>query len=503
MAICSAHRSITNTLLTSAFLFAILTAAAHAAATSALPDVFDPDDLLWELSLGSHQYTVPRVDNGQLFIGIDDRSIEHPVVKRTGGGLFMRLDPATGEMIWQLAVPRYMEGTKPPFHFNHWKCGICSQPAIDGKRLYIVGSRGEIICIDRNGQGDGNDKPFTDEAAYMGIPADSQYKLTARDGDIIWKYDLIKNLGVVPHDVCGSSPVLHGQYLYTSTSNGFDDKHAKPANPLAPSLIVLDKITGRLVATDGELIGKRMFHGQWSSPIVTDAGGRDMIIFGAGDGVLYAFEPIDPTAVSDEPLTLKKIWQHDCNPADYRFRDGKPVDYGRWNRKSTDGPSEINATPVVYKGRIYVAIGQSPVHGPGIGNLSCIDAATGKRVWDSQQVGRSLATVAIEDGLLYTADYNGYLYCFDADSGKLYWKHDIEGGNWSASPVVVDGKVYISNEKNVLWVLKHSREKCVIARSRTRTPAITPVRHENTLLFPTQRKLFALKLESEGNPPGK
>ena len=472
------------------------------AASSALPDVFNNNDLLWEISLGSHQYTVPIVDNGQLFIGIDDRSIEHPAVERTGGGLLMRLDPATGGMIWQLAVPRYMEGTKAPFHFNHWKCGICSQPAIDGKRLYIVGSRGEILCVDRNGQADGNDEPFVDEAAYMGI-TDASYKLGPKDGDIIWKYDLIEELGVVPHDVCGSSPVLHGRYLYTSTSNGVDDKHAAPANPLAPTLIALDKMTGRLVAVDGELIGKRMFHGHWSSPVVTDAGGRDMIIFGAGDGILYAFEPVDPQAVSAEPITLKKIWQYDCNPADYRFRDGKPIDYGRWNRKSTDGPSEINATPVVYNGRIYVAIGQSPVHGPGIGCLSCVDAATGQKIWDSRQVGRSLSTVAIEDGLLYTADYNGYLYCFDADSGRLYWKHELDGGTWSASPVVIDDKFYISNEKNVLWVLKHGREKEVIARSRTRTPAITPVVHDGTLLFPTQRKLFAIRLNDPDAPLGK
>jgi outer membrane protein assembly factor BamB len=467
---------------------------ARSAASSALPDVFDPGDLLWECSLGTHQYTVPRIDDGQLFIGIDDSAIDHPIIESTGGGLLMRLDLATGEMIWQLAVPRYMEGTEAPYHFNHWKCGICSQPAIDGKRLYIVGSRGEIMCLDRNGQADGNDKPFIDETAYLGIPADSEYKLTAKDGDIIWKYDLIKNLGVVPHDVCGSSPVLHGPYLYTSTSNGFDDKHVQPANPLAPSLIAFDKITGRLVAVDGELIGKRMFHGQWSSPIVTDAGGRYMVIFGGGDGFLYAFEPVDPTRVTDEPLTLNRIWQYDCNPPHYRYRDGKPVNYSRWNRQHADGPSEIIATPVAHNGRIYVAIGQSPLHGPGIGNLSCIDAATGKKVWDSQEVGRSLATVAIADGLLYTADYNGYCYCFDADSGRLFWKHDIEGGNWSASPVVVNGRVYFSNEKNVLWVLKHDRQKHVIARSRTRTPAITPVRYNSILLIPTQRNLFALKL---------
>ena len=42
---------------------------------STLPDAFDAKDLLWQIRLGSHQYTIPIIDNDQLFIGIDDRNI--------------------------------------------------------------------------------------------------------------------------------------------------------------------------------------------------------------------------------------------------------------------------------------------------------------------------------------------------------------------------------------------------------------------------------------------
>ncbi|HYW79266.1 MAG TPA: hypothetical protein VE890_06790, partial [Thermoguttaceae bacterium] len=164
---------------------------------SALPEPFSPDRLLWELELGSHQYTVPRIDDGQIFMGINDLAIDHPAIKSSGGGILMCREAATGKLIWQLPIPRNMEGTDPPSHFGHWKCGVCSQPAIDGDRLFMVGLRGDVLCIDRNGQADGNDGPFLDDARYMGVPEASNYKLSKLDGDIVWRLDMIEQLGVV------------------------------------------------------------------------------------------------------------------------------------------------------------------------------------------------------------------------------------------------------------------------------------------------------------------
>jgi outer membrane protein assembly factor BamB len=484
--------------LHSGLLFVTLVSSLHGAVagSSALPDAFRSEDLLWEIQPGTHQYTIPRIDGGRIFIGINDTTLEHPVLRRTGGGIVMCLQQTTGEMIWQLAIPRYMEGNDPPFHFNHWRCGVCSRPALDGKRLYIVGPRGDVLCLDRNGQANGNDGPFLKDAEYMGVPADSGYQLTKTDGDIIWRFDMIKISSVVPHDVCGSTSLLHGDYLYACTSNGQDDKHKYVVNPSAPSLIVLNKHTGRLAATDGELIGKRMFHGLWSSPVAAEIGGQGMILFGGGDGVLYALEPLGSPAGDDKTRTLKKIWQYDCNPLDYRQRDGRKISYSGWKSKSPDGPSEIIATPVVYKDRVYLAIGQSPIHGPGKGMLSCIDAATGRKIWETRRVGRTLSDAAIHDGLLYISDFTGRLYCFDADTGEHYWQHELDAGVWSASPVVVDGKVYISTERNELWVLKATREKQILSRCRVKSMAITPAVHNGMFYFPTQRRLFALKIKS-------
>ena len=481
-----------------AFSFLSLSASLHAAAADEISsDPFPSRDLIWSVRLGTNQYTIPRIDSHQIFIGINDRGLEHPAIKRTGGGILMCLDRQSARMLWQLPIPRYMEGTKPPFHFNHWKCGVCSRPALDGKKLFLVGPRGDVLCLDRNGQADGNDPPFLKETEYMHFPPDPNYQLTPYDGDIIWRFDLIKKLSIVPHDVCGSTPLLLGDHLYVCTSNGMDDTHQNVANPSAPTLIVLDKNSGRLLAADAELIGKRMLHGHWSSPIAAKVNNKTIILFGGGDGVLYAFEPFVSSAADHKPETLKKIWQYDCNPSDYRKKDGKKIPYSSWNKKSPEGPSEIIATPVVHENRIYIAIGQSPIHGPGKGLLSCIDAATGKKIWDSRLVDRSLSNAAIHKGLLYISDFSGKLNCFDAKSGTHLWQHNLGAGVWSASPIVVNEKVYISTEANILWVLKAAPQRQVLSRSRLKSMAITPTIHDGVFYLPTQKRLFAVNINPD------
>ncbi|RME95811.1 MAG: pyrrolo-quinoline quinone, partial [Verrucomicrobia bacterium] len=176
--------------------------------------------------------------------------------------------------------------------------------------------------------------------------------------------------------------------------------------------------------------------------------GQPTIIFGAGDGNCYGFDP-NPVEGEDGLMVLKELWRHDCIPAKYKMRDGKPIKY-----PAADGPSEIISTPVLYKDRVYVAIGQDPEHGEGVGNLSCIDASNGKGIWNFDQIHRSISTASIdpETGLLFLADYSGYLYCLDADTGKLYWRYDMLAHVWG-STLVGDGKVYLGDEDGDLVIL--------------------------------------------------
>jgi outer membrane protein assembly factor BamB len=261
--------------------------------------------------------------------------------------------------------------------------------------------------------------------------------------------------------------------------------------PLAPSLIALEKTSGRLLAVEREKIGERTLHGQWSSPSFGKVDGRPLIFFGGGDGVLYAFRPPTTRSAESRIAALEKVWSYDCNPAEYRWKNGKPVTYARWNKKSSEGPSEVIGTPVFSANRVYVAIGQSPLHGVGQGQLCCVDASTGQEVWSTKLVDRTLATVACAEGLVFISDYTGRLHCYDAESGERYWVHDLEARTWSCSPLVADSKVYISSEDNTLWVLEAGKEKKILGCNDFSSPPITVAAADGVLYVPTQRKLTA------------
>jgi len=64
-----------------------------------------------------------------------------------------------------------------------------------------------------------------------------------------------------------------------------------------------------------------------------------------------------------------------------------------------------------------------------------------------KEIHRSISTVAIdpETELLFTGDYSGFVFCLDAKTGKKLWEHDMQAHIWG-SPMVVDGKVYIGDE---------------------------------------------------------
>ncbi len=470
-------------------------------------DLKNASAIRWTTRLGLWAYGHPVIADGRVFIGTGDRYWKDPRKRRTRGGLMICLDEASGKVLWRLLVPRYREKIHGSA-FDDLDIGICSTPTVEGERVYVVSNRGEVLCLDTDGLADGNDGPFRDEGQYMAGPGEKPLKLKSGDGDIIWRFDMIASLPSAPHDATNSSVMILGDYLYVCTSNGVHRTPDEP-NPLpdAPSLIVLDKKTGKLVGVDGEKIGRRTFHGQWSSPAASKVGGKTLVYFGAGDGVLYAFEQLSPRAQlkPPKPTVLKKAWWYDCNPPEFRkYPSGKIIDYWDADASRIDvprgflAPSEIIATPVVYKGKIYIAIGRDPEHGPGKGVLHCIDPR-GKgditkagRVWSYSDINRTMGTVAISAGLLYVADIVGTVHCLEADTGKVQWVCKTGQPIWS-STLVADGKVYACTEEGKLWIFKAGRKMKVLVKIDLPDKTSTmPTAANGVLYFASHRKLYAI-----------
>jgi outer membrane protein assembly factor BamB len=466
-------------------------------------DLSTTENVKWVARLGGQTYGTPTVASGRVYVGTNDDALQDRRVSPTRGGLVLCLDEATGKLLWQLIVPRF-QTNDPNFNFDNMGLGVCSSPTVDGDRVYLVTNRCEVVCLSVRGLAGGNHGPFLDEGRFIAGPGRPPVPLTATDADILWKVDCIHDLDIWCQDAANCSVLVHGDFVYVCTSNGVDRSHIRVPRPLAPSLIVLNKYTGRLAAVDDERIGTRLFHGQWSSPSLGTVNGRTLVFFGGGDGVLYAFQPL--TAMFPQPVKLKKVWSFDCNPPEYKVVRGRKAVYFdgdiRKHRSNNNdgtfiGPSEIIGSPVFYKNRVYVATGQDPSHGRGVGMLTCIDATkTGDvtasaKIW-SYPIGRSISTPSIAAGLLYIADTFEGIYCFDAETGKRYWFHPSGAEIWG-STMVADGKIYAGTKKGLLVMAAGKEEKLLAKISLGAPDYCTPVVANGVLFVTTHRYLWAVQ----------
>ncbi len=445
---------------------------------------FDPagaQNVKWTARLGINYYGNVTVSAGKVFLGTNNEPPRNP--DRPGDfGVLLCLDEATGKFLWQLTVPKLGGGKAVDYE----AVGLCCSPTVEGDRVYIVTNRCEVVCVTTDGLAKKNEGPFTDEEKYVGAPVGST------DADIVWRYDMLNELGVIPHQQTSSSVLVVGDKLFVTTSNGtdFTDKHI-PA-PGAPALICLDKKTGKLLGEEKSGISARTFKCNWSSPAYGKAGDREMVIFGGGDGFCYGFDP-NP----DSNGTLRELWRCDCNAP------GRRVDAdGKLLKHSADaGPNEITATPVFVNGRVYVAVGQDPDSGDGAGGFVCIDASksgniteTGK-LWTyaTEDMHRSMSTAAVADGLVYVADYSGIVHCLNADTGEVAWTHDVEGKVWGAA-LVADGKVYVGNDGGVLTILAAGKQKKAIGKITFEGALLsTPIAANGVLYVGSDKQLYALQ----------
>ena len=431
-----------------------------------LPDKWDPksgENIKWRAELGSQTYAGPVIIDGKVFVGTNNQALRNP--KLTGDrGVIMAFNEVDGAFLWQSTHTKLPAG-----RVNDWpQQGVCSTPFIEGDRLYYISNRCEVVCIDTEGFTDGeNDGPFKDETDATEI-----------DGDIVWKYDMIEELDVFPHNLATCSPVGAGDLLFVITANGVDEGHIHIPSPFAPSFIAVNKDTGELV-WESDLPGENILHGQWSNPAYAEINGVPQVILPGGDGWVYSLEP----------ETGKLIWKFDGNPKDSVWELG-----GRGTRNA------IIATPVIYNNRVYVGVGQDPEHGEGVGHLWAIDAtgtgdvtSTGA-VWHfgDENYNRTISTVAIHDGLLYAADLTGFVYCLDAETGGHYWTYDTFAAIWG-SPFVADGKVYIGDEDGDVAVFRTGKQMELLYEVNMGSAVYTtPVAKNKVLYIASRNTLFAI-----------
>jgi outer membrane protein assembly factor BamB len=420
-------------------------------------DLKTGQNVKWMAALGSQSYGNPVVAGGVVLVGTNNEALRDP---KQGGdrGVLMAFRESDGEFLWQAAFEKLASGRANDWPFQ----GIASSPLVIGEVAYFTSNRGQIVAADIRGFQDGeNDGPFKDE------------KLTGKnDPDFIWIFDMIEEVGSFPHNLANCSPVPQGELIICGTSNGQDESHVNIPSPKAPSIIALNRTTGKLVWEDNS-VEDRILHGQWSAPSVGTIGGILQVVHGQGDGWVRGYEA----------ETGKKLWEFDTNPTD-----------SVWPKTR----NELIATPVIVDNVVYIQNGQDPEHGEGVGHAYAIDGtkrgditASGL-IWHYDKIRRSISTAAVHEGIVYLADFSGFLHALDAKTGKPLWTHDMFAAVW-ASPFIVDGKLYLGDEDGDIVVMQPGREAKVIAEMNMGSSVYATVVPANGALFVMNRnQLWAL-----------
>jgi len=425
-------------------------------------DVKSGKSIKWRAQIGSTSNGNPVVADGKIFLGTNNENPRNPEIKGDKGVL-MCFRESDGKFLWQAVTDKLESGWE-----NDWpEQGVCSSPAVEGKRLYYVSNRGELVCLDTEGFMDGkNDGPFQGEV-----------RKEPGDADIIWKLDMMKELGVSQLFMASSSPVIWEDLVLVGTSNGRDSTDEKIPAPRAPSFLAVNKDTGTIVWQDNSP-GDGILHGQWFSPALGQVAGVQQAFFPGGDGWLYGFGA----------RTGERLWRFDLNPKG-----------AVWPKTRNYGVS----TPVFSDGKVFMSVGQDPDHGNGVGHMYCIDPARRGditepgRIWQYDKISRSISTAAVADGLVYISDFKGFLHCLDARTGKPYWTFDMLASVWG-SPLVADGKVYLGDEDGDVAILKAGPELKKIAEiDMGNSVYSTPVPANGVLYIMTRSDLYAIAAPPE------
>ena len=458
-------------------------------------DVTSGENVKWVGQLGSQSYGNTVVAGGLVFVGTNNGAgRDKKYVSADGtpldGGVLAIFRESDGQFLYQRYTSKHEAG-----RVVDWpEQGICSSVYAEGDRIWYCTSRCEVVCMD----------------------VSSLRKGTGQPKDV-WVVDMMSTLNVFPHNMTSCSITAHGDFIYVITGNGVDDTHKNLPKPKAPSIICFNKNDGKVVWTDNSP-GENVLHGQWSSPAIVEVNGQVQVIAALGDGWIYAFDG----------RSGSKLWWFDSN--------GKDTVYPTTR-------NELIATPIVVGNKCYIANGQDPEHGEGVGHLWCIDITKtgdvshelpnenwkkpkpgeelvaanpgqkmGKpnpnsaviwhferkdddgngRIVGKERINRTISTTCVYNGLAFVPDFSGYLHCFDAETGQKYWTHDMEAAMWG-SPLAIDGKIYLGDEEGDVVIFEASKELKVIATNSVDGAAYgSPIFANGTLYVMNREKLFAI-----------
>jgi outer membrane protein assembly factor BamB len=305
----------------------------------------------WRTRIGGG-YAGPAVAAGRVYVTErvlqqGDRNPDDPFSKNPvqGGERLICLSADTGQLLWKLEYPCVYRISYPS--------GPRATPTVHDGKVYALGAMGNLFCL---------------EAAH---------------GSLLWSKNYLIEFGAEINTWgTSSAPLVDGQKLI-----------ALAGGTGGACVVALDKDTGKEIwrSLDAKDPG-------YAPPAIVEAGGKRQLIIWTPEalqaldpesGRLYWRQPFSlnsglsiPTPIFDPGENLLFVTAFFNGPLMMKLDGDKPAAALLWKGKSnsemeTDGLHSIMCTPVFNAGHIYGVC--------SYGQLRCLEARTGKRVWETVQ----------------------------------------------------------------------------------------------------------------------
>lgn len=359
--------------------------------------------LVWQTKDLGAGYSTPAVAGGKLFL-LSNRGPENELVQA--------LNATDGSRIWETRIGKIGKPDQQPSY-----PGTRSTPTVEGNRVYVLGSDGDLASLD------------------------------AASGKVIWQKNVRTEFGGKSGIWAYSeSPLIDGDVLVCT-----------PGGPEA-TLLAVNKRTGDVIWKSALPGGEEA---AYASPIVVQAGGIKQYVQFLQKGV-----------VGVDAKTGRLLWRYDQTAQNSPANIPTPVERngmiytatgrggGGLVRLKIDGGA-VTPEAVYYDRQLPTSIGGSVLvgdylYGTNNGGLMCVEFATGKVKWQERGIGA--ASVSYADGRLYLHGENGQVALVEPspegyrEKGRITPPDQPDRGPGKAwtYPVIANGRLYI-RDLGMLW----------------------------------------------------
>jgi len=311
-----------------------------------------------------------------------------------------------------------------------------STPVVSGDRIVLtlaIDGHDAVICFDRSGKETwrrilgaekpgkhkkatgANPSPVTDGSlVWVYFKSGELAALDLADGVVVWKENLQERFGedTLWWDL-GTSPVLTEDAVVVAVM------HSGPSY-----LAAFGRRDGRLLwKHDRDLGAPEEAAQSYSTPVVARGEER----FGEPAEVLFV-------------LGADHVTAHDAADGRELWRVGGLNPAGEKYFRSIASPVLAGDTVVApyARGTTLTAVRRG-----GTGDVTKTHVA-----WTRSDLGADVPTPAVRGGRIVVCTDQGRVECLDAATGKTHWKEELPRNRnaYSASPVVVDGRVLLTRE---------------------------------------------------------